>query len=1201
MDLFYGIHPPSEVHVPEAMRRKDSRSRSPSPLSLRDPQDDGEYHNMGESSDEEGHKKSKPIVQQRPTRPLPLSLAAASLDLPSLTHPRHHSPLGNNGSSQRRLRWGLPDLHNTSGEDSSLQASSPKALSTVTAPTPLRTAEAPFDEGSPKHVAPSPVTTTPPRASSTSSAPVLSLHENSPSSPPMMVVPIVGHDMMEEPPACELQEPPSLKTFRRPLSSAMPPVTSPPPAQAAAPVARNIHAMYHSQVQSPEGTKSLPFEDECDESPTLRNVEEKKTNEPSPSSSRYSTQSVESTRMTTPQRQQAGLPKAQTKLSHRKSRQESNKLSPSFQKERPVKDEGSAPSPDSAPPASSTDANPTIRQHVEQALTREKNVSASGEPEKVNLRKMSIENDLYKEREPSIPSPLKRDPDSMSGKQNTEDTTAVVGQKMPSSSSPQSVNPASAVSTAAGPHTQNGKLRPETQSGTHSPPKSPRRWPVPRPEPMNDMETKSTASSPPFSPSPQARSWMEKEGKIRPLAPSIHDPPLAKRRAASQDVACSESEANSVVSSATDQASSTSLPSTFYHSSQRSQARERIKNRIRMSQSFENTDHADFNNTPRKLFIHATQSFEHPEGSLHNPIEIQRSTSLDINRSASVDLDRSISSLPETFGGESIGVSPQKPRSLYDPNAFESHLLEEEIAKRQRRLEMSQAEYIAMRAKQTTPEKDKATRLNDEAPISPIKSMVSSSHIPSDAPGDIRKTENKSTPPRVKSGRVHVEAIDPPLERTLHVAPTSPIVAQHSPNLPPNTLKKTTSMDGRHFRSPESAMTVSDPLLPKPLQKTTSLDGPHFQTPGQHYNAPVSSANRTNQTNVTMDPPSLRRPRGMEDDGALGALPVPQTPRSRAEEPPSLSKPPPQETTPRRSNATTPVAEARPRKTGLVNRSFQSEKPEEAAHNDGESISSADTASLIASLDDLVKDLEGMANSEAPVEQHNLRPSAQNDTAEFFKPLLVQSINNDLGIPKGDIMLSLLNESTERTWASRVTEAIWRCRTMRQNCDTKWLRQKLQRGPGSPSKGRTSVAVDIDDNAIVGGIETVEETQKSALEHLKYDDFEDAMALYENIAGSYHRYFEGLMSMSSDVPHMVLLERLAYFKAFVGACMHNIGIIHLLRGEYAEAHMCFERATMKRAECHGVGTADHLVSLLIQRSIVYLAKNVSHDLNENTF
>jgi hypothetical protein len=303
--------------------------------------------------------------------------------------------------------------------------------------------------------------------------------------------------------------------------------------------------------------------------------------------------------------------------------------------------------------------------------------------------------------------------------------------------------------------------------------------------------------------------------------------------------------------------------------------------------------------------------------------------------------------------------------------------------------------------------------------------------------------------------------------------------------------------------------------------------------------------------------------------------PVSFTPQNSVDGTNSSLKSRSHEVTPRRSNAATPWSEPVVARKTL---SGQMDKQEVCMSklDDTESLTSLDTIALIASLDDLVRDLERVASAK-PMDEVAGECSDLVDSAEIFKPLLVQSINNDLGIAKGDIMLSLLTENSERTWASRVTEAVWRCRTMRQNCDTKWLRQKLERDPRLPSKGRTSVTVDLDENAVLGGIERVEETQKSALEHLKYDDFEDALSLYENIASTYYRYFEGLIRRSTKTPHTVILERLAYFKAFVGAFLHNIGIIHILRGEYSEAFECFDRSTSVRADCHGIGSANHLV------------------------
>jgi hypothetical protein len=112
------------------------------------------------------------------------------------------------------------------------------------------------------------------------------------------------------------------------------------------------------------------------------------------------------------------------------------------------------------------------------------------------------------------------------------------------------------------------------------------------------------------------------------------------------------------------------------------------------------------------------------------------------------------------------------------------------------------------------------------------------------------------------------------------------------------------------------------------------------------------------------------------------------------------------------------------------------------------------------------------------------------------KSITLFQINSDIGIPKGDILISLLSENVDTPWATRFEEAIWRCHTMRQQSDTKWLRQKLERQPNTPSHGRTSVLVDVDDMRVVGGIESIVSSQRSALEHLKYDDFDDALALY---------------------------------------------------------------------------------------------------------
>jgi hypothetical protein len=124
----------------------------------------------------------------------------------------------------------------------------------------------------------------------------------------------------------------------------------------------------------------------------------------------------------------------------------------------------------------------------------------------------------------------------------------------------------------------------------------------------------------------------------------------------------------------------------------------------------------------------------------------------------------------------------------------------------------------------------------------------------------------------------------------------------------------------------------------------------------------------------------------------------------------------------------------------------------------------------------------------SPIEDISTRSQrvrADPDAISNGKLILVESIDNDFGIPIGDIMISLLNEDTDVSWASRVHEAIWRCRTMRRNFDSKYLQGKHEHQPGNPSVGRTSVPVDVDDARMIGGVGSVSKTQGAAQEHLR--------------------------------------------------------------------------------------------------------------------
>jgi len=95
----------------------------------------------------------------------------------------------------------------------------------------------------------------------------------------------------------------------------------------------------------------------------------------------------------------------------------------------------------------------------------------------------------------------------------------------------------------------------------------------------------------------------------------------------------------------------------------------------------------------------------------------------------------------------------------------------------------------------------------------------------------------------------------------------------------------------------------------------------------------------------------------------------------------------------------------------------------------------------------------------------------------------------------------------------------------------------------------------------------------AAMEHLKYDDFDDALSLYEDILQSYDSFFQQVSPKQRDIDFQG-------FKLFIGVALHNIGVIHLLRGKYHEAFTYFERATLNRASSIGAGHSDHIVSLL---------------------
>jgi hypothetical protein len=200
-------------------------------------------------------------------------------------------------------------------------------------------------------------------------------------------------------------------------------------------------------------------------------------------------------------------------------------------------------------------------------------------------------------------------------------------------------------------------------------------------------------------------------------------------------------------------------------------------------------------------------------------------------------------------------------------------------------------------------------------------------------------------------------------------------------------------------------------------------------------------------------------------------------------------------------------------------------------------------------------------------------------------PVLVHSMDSHLGIAKGDITLSLLNENTGRldaskkaTWANRVHGAIWRCRRMRRSIGSLGSAPTLQddRMPGTPARGRTSLPVDTDKGRVAGGVRTVQSTQEAALGHLKHDEIDEALELFEDIIFAYYAYFEKSLKAREANPGMAS-GGITDFRPYIGVALHNLGILNLLNGEYKEALSYFGRAVDNRKACLGEGHPDHVV------------------------
>ena len=179
------------------------------------------------------------------------------------------------------------------------------------------------------------------------------------------------------------------------------------------------------------------------------------------------------------------------------------------------------------------------------------------------------------------------------------------------------------------------------------------------------------------------------------------------------------------------------------------------------------------------------------------------------------------------------------------------------------------------------------------------------------------------------------------------------------------------------------------------------------------------------------------------------------------------------------------------------------------------------------------------------------------------KPVPIKCLDLvDIGIRKGDIMLSLLDRTTELTNCSRVREAIWRCRTLRQDSDKNWNKLLLERSYTSAPPGRLSVPVDLDDGRAICSIE---QKQQAAIWHLRFDEFDESQSLYDDILHSYFRYQEQSCKNLHPKAGDCMQSELTEGKRLVGTAMHNLGIVLLMQEKWGDASTYFERATWNRS------------------------------------
>lgn len=204
-------------------------------------------------------------------------------------------------------------------------------------------------------------------------------------------------------------------------------------------------------------------------------------------------------------------------------------------------------------------------------------------------------------------------------------------------------------------------------------------------------------------------------------------------------------------------------------------------------------------------------------------------------------------------------------------------------------------------------------------------------------------------------------------------------------------------------------------------------------------------------------------------------------------------------------------------------------------------------------------------------------------------PLLVGTLDNVIGICKGDVLLSLVHakdlnaSSASSDGGVQIRNAVWRMRIMRR-CLTLRETGELSGNPASygvfgksncpfPVRSRSSLPVDVDNMRVVGALEQTRALEASAIDHLRHDEFDDALELYDDILYSYKETFKRRnwnMNAAEDGNFCV--------QPYIGNVLHNKGIVNFLKQDFTEALSCFEQALESRKSRDDSSNPDELTT-----------------------